>query len=110
MLRASGEIEGEAVDVGALIGEAESHVPHGAVLLELAEAMVEGDESRLNEARQAVFEAQGPEAMVDAVGVAANFERMVRIADSTGIPLGDYMDRASSDVRRELDLERLHKD
>ena len=44
--------------------------------------------------------------MVDAAGVASNFERMVRIADSTGIELGDLLEQASADVRTALGLER----
>ena len=39
-------------------------------------------------------------------GVASNFERMVRIADSTGIELGDLLEQASADVRDALGLER----
>ena len=53
-----------------------------------------------------MVEALGPEAMVDAAGVASNFERMVRIADSTGIELGDLLEQASADVRDALGLER----
>ena len=56
--------------------------------------------------RAAVVETLGPEAMVDAAGVASNFERMVRIADSTGIELGDLLEQASADVRDALGLER----
>ena len=39
-------------------------------------------------------------------GVASNFERMVRIADSTGIELGHLLEQASADVRTALGLER----
>ncbi len=53
-----------------------------------------------------MVETLGPEAMVDAAGVASNFERMVRIADSTGIELGDLLEQASADVRDALGLER----
>lgn len=53
-----------------------------------------------------MVEALGPEAMIDAAGVASNFERMVRIADSTGIELGDLLEQASADVREALGLER----
>lgn len=61
----------------------------------------------LQHTRHGVLEAMGPEAMVDAAGVASNFERMVRIADSTGIPLDERMYNASEQVREELDLERF---
>lgn len=65
------------------------------------------DDDMLQHTRHGVLEAMGPEAMVDAAGVASNFERMVRIADSTGIPLDNRMLRASEGVREELELERF---
>ncbi len=51
----------------------------------------------------------GSEAVVDAAGVASNFERMVRIADGTGIPLGESLAARSQSVREELDLERFRE-
>lgn len=61
----------------------------------------------LQHTRHGVLETMGPEAMVDAAGVASNFERMVRIADATGIPLDERMAKASKDVREALELERF---
>lgn len=78
---------------------------HGAELVAFAEAIVTGAQT-LAQSRASVVEALGPEAMVDAAGVASNFERMVRIADSTGIELGDLLEQASADVRDALGLER----
>ena len=83
----------------------ESGVPHGPELVAFAEAIVTDAES-LAQSRAAVVETLGPEAMVDAAGVASNFERMVRIADATGIELGDLLEQASADVRDALGLER----
>ena len=60
----------------------------------------------LPQSRDAVIEAVGAEAMVDAAGVVSNFERMVRIADSTGIELGERLEQASADVRDALGLTR----
>jgi hypothetical protein len=80
-------------------------VAHGAELVAFAEAIVTGDQT-LAQSRTTVVETLGPEAMVDAAGVASNFERMVRIADSTGIELGDLLEQASADVRTALRLER----
>lgn len=48
--------------------------------------------------------------MVDAAGVASNFERMVRIADSTGIPLDERMAALSREVGATLQLERFAAD
>ena len=84
-----------------------SGVPHGDVLVSFAEAVVSRDGSRIATTRDALIEAMGVEAMVDAAAVAANFERMVRIADGTGIPLGEGLETRSRAVRDELQLERL---
>ena len=80
-------------------------MPHGPQLVAFAEAIVKGTET-LARSRAAVIEALGPEAMVDAAGVASNFERMVRIADSTGIELGDRLENGSAAVRVALGLTR----
>ncbi len=54
-----------------------------------------------------MIEKLSPEAMVDAAGVASNFERMVRIADATGIQLDKRMEVLSQEVREALHLERF---
>jgi len=84
----------------------DSGVAHGAELAAFAAAIVNGDESVLAGARASVVDALGPEAMVDAAGVASNFERMVRIADSTGIELGAFLEQATGDARETLGLTR----
>ena len=43
--------------------------------------------------------------MVDAAGVVSNFERMVRIADATGIELGAFLSEQTADARQSLGLE-----
>ena len=80
-------------------------MPHGPELVAFAEAIVT-DAETLPQSRAVVIEALGPEAMVDAAGVAANFERMVRNADSTGIELGDRVEHGSAEVRDVLGLTR----
>jgi hypothetical protein len=89
---------------------ASSGVEHGTILMAFAEAMVGDDDAALIDARQEVIEVLGPAAMVDAAGVASNFERMVRIADSTGIQLDARMAALSKGVRDQLGLERLTAD
>jgi hypothetical protein len=84
-----------------------SGVEHGNLLVAFAEAMVRDDEAALTHARHAIIEAISPEAMVDAAGVASNFERMVRIADATGIQLDARMAALSQEVRDTLQLERF---
>jgi hypothetical protein len=86
---------------------ATSGVEHGPLLLAFAEAMVEQDDDALTRTRHMMIEVMSPAAMVDAAGVASNFERMVRIADATGIPLDERMERLSREVRDALHLERF---
>ncbi len=86
---------------------AASGVAHGGILVAFAEAMVGDDDEALARARRTVREVLGPQAMVDAAGVASNFERMVRIADSTGIQLDERMEVLSKEVRDELRLDRF---
>ena len=84
-----------------------SGVEHGSLLLAFAEAMARDDDATLTHVRHAVIEGISPEAMVDAAGVASNFERMVRIADATGIQLDERMATLSQEVRDTLHLERF---
>jgi hypothetical protein len=86
---------------------ASSGVEQGTLLLAFAEAMVGEDDDALNHVRHAVIEVLSPEAMVDAAGVASNFERMVRVADATGIPLDERLQSLSQEVRDTLHLERF---
>ena len=89
---------------------ASSGVEHGTFLLAFTEAIVGEDDDALDHVRHAVIETLSPAAMVDAAGVASNFERMVRIADATGIPLDARMQALSQEVRDTLHLERFTVD
>lgn len=82
-------------------------MPHGPALTAFAEALVQGDEAALAEARGRVLQALGPAGLVDAAAVASNFERMVRIADATGIPLDTPMAALTADLRDRLGLDRF---
>ncbi len=77
------------------------------VLVALAEAQVAGDEAALVRARRGVVGRLGSEGLVDAAAVVANFERMVRIADSTGIPLDAPVNAMTGDIRGDLGLGRF---
>ena len=96
------------MDVRALIDpEVESGVPHGRALLAFAAAAVGGDDARLAYAREALRAELGDAGVADTAAVTSNFERMVRIADSTGIELGGWMESFTEDVRADLGLDRL---
>ena len=95
--------------------EAESGVPHGRALLDFATAAAAAasaagrDDARLAEARQALRTAMGGSGVADAAAVTSNFERMVRIADATGIVLGGWMESCTEGVRADLGLDRLRR-
>lgn len=107
MLRESSKANAESVDLAAVMDGSEAHnIEHGDALIQLAEGVVSGDEKILSAARDAVVAGLGAEAMVDAIGVATNFMRMVRIADSTGIALG-VMESITEDLREELGINQF---
>lgn len=84
-------------------------VPHGAVLVEFGESMLRGDEARRARARDAVLRDLGPAALVDAAAVVASFNAVVKLADGSGIPLEDFKQSATADLREALGLERLNR-
>jgi hypothetical protein len=83
-------------------------VPHAAALIEFGEAMLGNDKNRQAAARQGVYRALGPEGLVDAAEIVASFNAVVKIADATGIPLEDYKEAATQDLRAALGLERFN--
>ncbi len=110
MLRVSAQSTETNVDLQAVNGDAQAAaqgIEYGAELLRFAEAVPGNDQLALAAARQQLLDAAGPAVVVDAAAVAANFQRMVRIADSTGIPIDDTSAELGQGVRAELGLERF---
>ena len=106
LLRESGAMEGRVFDPRAVTdASVASGVPFGEELVAFASASVTGSEAELAQHREALEAAMGVEAMVDAAGVAANFERMVRIADATGIPLDKPVAVFTVGLRQELGID-----
>jgi hypothetical protein len=100
--------KGETVDLRAVTESGrESGIEHGEALIAFAEAIVGRDPAEVARARQRLADEMGVAAMVDAAAVASNFERMVRIADGTGIPLGEQLEARARPVIDELQLDRL---
>lgn len=111
MLSLSADQNDTDVDLGMINGEEandEGGVPFGMELMKFAESLATGDEPALVSSRQALLDAAGSAVLVDAAAVAANFQRMVRIADSTAIAVDDMTVAISKDVRKELDLDDFH--
>jgi hypothetical protein len=110
MLRASVEAGGGSADLRVLTGGVdsdESRVSNGDVLIAFADAVVGGRDAAIVRARRELIERVGPEAFVDACGVIGNFERMVRIADSTGIPLDTPVAAMTVDIRNDLGIDEF---
>ena len=110
MLRASAQSNDTEIDIQGIAGDADSAsqgIEHGAALMAFAEAVGKRDQRTLPSARQQLLETAGPEVLVDAAGVAANFQRMVRIADSIGIPYDNGRSEMSAQVQEDLNLSRF---
>ena len=84
-------------------------VPHGALLLRFAEAVLSADAKTLAQARHELRDALGDAAFCDAAATVASFNAVVKLADGTGIPLEDYKEEATKDLRADLGLDRLRR-
>ena len=91
---------------GAVNPDTDSGVPHGNLLTAFAEAAVRQTDA-LPALREQIVGELGEQELVDAAGVVANFQRMVRIADSCGIPLDEFTREATEDCREELGLHEF---
>lgn len=108
MLRVSATTTDTEIALQGVVGDkasAATGIAYGAELMHFAECIALRDEKVMAESRKALLGAAGPAVLVDAAGVAANFQRMVRIADSIGIPF-DYMDSPTVQaIQQELGLK-----
>ena len=103
MLRESSQ-HNSALNLQATVNpDADSGVAEGALMIAFAEAAVRRGDN-LPDLRDEIAKRLGDQAAVDAAGIVANFQRMVRIADGCGIPLDDFTKDATEDVRGELGI------
>ena len=94
----------EAITKGA--GDEVAGVAFGAELIAYADAGV-ARSTDVPETRDAVHKSMGDAGVVDAAAVIANFQRMVRIADGTGIPIDGPLDVLSADIRHEIGINEF---
>ena len=83
MLRVSAMTTETEVDLQGVNGDAASAalgIEYGAELMSFAESLAQRDEHGLARSRTALRQAAGNKVLVDAAGVAANFQRMARIS------------------------------
>ena len=110
MLRVSAMTTETEVDLQGVNGDAASAavgIEYGAELMSFAESLAQRDEPGLARSRTALRQAAGDKVLVDAAGVAANFQRMVRIADSLGIPFDNMQSDFVNSIQTELNLTRF---
>jgi hypothetical protein len=76
-------------------------------LIELAEAILGGDEARLARARSAIVAAMGAAALVDAAGIAGLFNAIDRVADATGAPLEEAKAADTASLRDAIGIDEF---
>ena len=109
MLRESVKLSGGSIDFDGLTDPSCTEirgVPNSHELLQFTNACLGDDAAALAATRQALADKMGSGALVDTVGVISNFQRMVRIADATGIPSDDAMLVMSENLREQLGINR----
>ncbi len=109
LLRESGKFTGSEVDLNVITSglEVKSGVLAEAELVSFAEAALARDTDAISAARSELEREIGTQAMIDAAAVIANFQRMVRIADGTGIPLDAPMAMVTEELREALGINEL---
>ncbi len=105
LLRESGAHYGETYALNGVTGSGDSGVPHGRLLLDFAEAVIGGTKGEITGARDALIPAVDVEGFVDAAGVVASFNAVVRIADATGIPVEDFKLERTVEERAALGID-----
>ena len=109
MLRASAQINNTVADLQQVNGETseDSTFELSNELMSFATAVATRDEAALAESRERLLTASNAEVLVDAAAVAGNFQRMVRIADSIGIPLDEDFAPMAEPTVADLELRRF---
>ena len=101
-------MQGGEVDLNAITSEGHdpgASVESGPQLAAFAEAMITGSADDVAATRAALVECVGEAGFVRAACVVGNFQRMVRIADATGIPLDGFVMAMTDDFREELGID-----
>lgn len=73
--------------------------------MQFAEAVLGRDDRRLDAIRAEIRQALGDAALVDAAAIAATFNAIDRVADSTGIPIEDVKADSTADFRAALGID-----
>jgi hypothetical protein len=105
LLRESSKAKGEEYDLTLILGAAgDGNIPHGALLVSFAEAVLGTDEASLSAVRSEIRGSMGDAALVDAAAIVATFNAIDRVADATGIPIEDGKAAATANLRAALGI------
>jgi hypothetical protein len=105
LLRGSSEAKGENYDLTLLTGgQGDGNIPHGALLVKFAEAVLGRDDQSLAAIRGQIRAQMGDAALVDAAAIAATFNAIDRVADATGIPIEESKAEATAAFRATLGI------
>ena len=106
-LRESSTKSGQTADLHIVNGsvDGDGHVPHGALLAALAEAVARWRWADVAALRQQGIERLGAEQTCDAILVAAGFNGITRVADAIGIRLDQWTADASVALRAEVGID-----
>ena len=94
-------------DLGVVVSgtsENKTNVPHERALVAFTEAVHGRDAQAVSVARKELIDKLGPEGMVNAAAIAANFDGITRVADGIGIELDSVMEGATEELRNKLGL------
>ena len=85
-------------------------IPHSRALFRFVDSILNKNPDELTAARELLVEEMEPEAMIDTAGIVSNFQRMTRIADSTGIPIQPWddedLDTMAADLEQALGIDQ----
>lgn len=110
MLRESATYNGRTVNLEGITDPSCTRLddePSSEVLIRFCDTFLGDDAEAFVAARDALVSELGVEAMVDAAGIASNFQRMDRIADGTGIPSDGPMVLMQEDLVDQLGLDKF---
>ena len=94
-------------DLGVVTGHSsgDGNVPHGALLIELAEAVARWQWDEVARLRGECEAKLGADETSDAILVAAGFNGITRVADAIGIRLDQRTEDASNDFRAAIGID-----
>ena len=108
MLSWSSEHTNTPVDLGAVTDRTiDPLIPGGPQLLAYVDAVVAGPDRAIGETAVALERELGRDGLVNAASVIGNFQMMNRVADGTGMPVGQGSRRRHAELIDRLGLGRL---